>query len=176
MNIKQERKPAKIWHHCCPPPPPTQRRPWWNLGFSSSVVFKCSQDYSIHYTQLLFRLHVSYDGSSMAIKVFISMICLSFKNISRVSVWLHRFCSNDVFSWQAILRTKKRYVKKKVKSKTLKRVVIQMVMTQVYSLGENELVTWVLSGCIVFSFRKSWNRLYLPQTIVVNYSINIRPV
>lgn len=36
---------------------------------------------------------------------------------------------------------KKRYVKKKVKNKTLKSVVIQTVMTQVCSLGENELVT-----------------------------------
>ena len=36
---------------------------------------------------------------------------------------------------------KERYVKKKVKNKTLKSVVIQTVITQVYSLGENELVT-----------------------------------
>ena len=112
------------------------------------MVFKCSQDHSVHYTQLLLRLRASHDGSPVAIKVFVSVISLSFKNFEECLfdfiVFVQMMCSHDSHA-----EDKERYIKKKVKSKTLKSVVIQkkksvviqMVMTQVYSLGENELVT-----------------------------------
>ena len=112
------------------------------------MVFKCSQDHSVHYTQLLLRLRASHDGSPVDIKVFVSVISLSFKNFQECLfdfiVFVQMMCSHDSHA-----EDKERYIKKKVKSKTLKSVVIQkkksvviqMVMTQVYSLGENELVT-----------------------------------
>lgn len=88
------------------------------------MVFKCSQDHSVHYTQLLLRLHVSHDGSPVAIKVFVSVISLSFKNFQEFLfdfiVFVQMMCSHDSHA-----EDKERYIKKKVKSKTLKSVVIQ---------------------------------------------------